>query len=138
MWIDNWASNNPHPQKDDISLLARNLNETNKTVKVNYTLYELYKYSETFKKSIYKGICSKSGLDYEVAKNLSREEILSRITDIKSRQIVSEKFDIIDDIVNGEIGSWKVVSYVDNNTIGTKGTAGNSLFVARKRGNFWG
>ena len=27
MWIDNWASNNPHPQKDDISLFAKNLNE---------------------------------------------------------------------------------------------------------------
>ncbi len=90
----------------------------------SYTLYELYKYSETFKKSVYKGICNKSGLDYEVAKNLSREEILSRISDIKSRQIVSEKFDIIDDIVNGEIGSWKVVSYVDNNTIGSEGIAG--------------
>lgn len=27
MWIDNWASNNPHPQEDDISLFAKNLNE---------------------------------------------------------------------------------------------------------------
>lgn len=27
MWIDNWASNNPQPQKDDISLFAKNLNE---------------------------------------------------------------------------------------------------------------
>lgn len=27
MWIDNWASNNPHPQKDGISLFAKNLNE---------------------------------------------------------------------------------------------------------------
>lgn len=27
MWINNWASNNPHPQLDDISLFAKNLNE---------------------------------------------------------------------------------------------------------------
>ncbi len=101
-----------------------NQNVLDSNAKLNYTLSELFEYSDSFKRSIYEAICKESGLDYEVAKNLSREEILSRITDIKSRQIVSEKFDIIDDIVNGEIGSWKVVSYVDNNTIASKGTAG--------------
>ncbi|MGN0678332.1 MAG: hypothetical protein ACI4JS_01590 [Oscillospiraceae bacterium] len=108
--------------ENSISILKEDFSAS--AIESNYTLAEMYKYSKSFRNSLYESICSKSGLDYEVAKNLSQEEILSRITDVKSKQVVAEKYDIIDDIVNGEIGKRKVVSYVDNNAIGEKGMAG--------------
>lgn len=91
----------------------------------SYTLFDLYNYSDTFKKSVYEGICNLIKRDdYKSLDGLPREEILSYAKDERERQIISEKLDIIDDIKNGKIGSWQVVSYVDNNTIGTAGTAG--------------
>lgn len=93
--------------------------------KPNYTLSELYEHSQTFRYSIYDSItkCIDIG-GYVVNEYSKREDVLSFITDEKTKQRVLEKFDIIDDIVNGEIGKWKVVSYVDNNTIGKEGMAG--------------
>ncbi len=90
----------------------------------SFTLSELYQYSETFKRSAYEAICNLTDHDYSELKDLNSEQILSYAKDAKGRQQITERLDIINDIVNGEIGSWKVVSYVDNNTIGSEGYAG--------------
>ena len=108
----------------DIITWIDNEKENGNTIEPNYTLFELFNHSETFRKSAYNDICNFTELEYNKVKDLTRNQILSYAEDEKGRQMISERLDIIKDIKNGEIGSWKVVSYVDNNTIGTAGMAG--------------
>lgn len=102
------------------NISGSNLNNT----QIHFTLLDLYNNSDTFKKSVYEGICNITELDYEKAKNYSRAELLECVDDDKKIQQISEQLDIIDDIKTGEIGKWKVVSYVDNNQLGQQGMAG--------------
>lgn len=88
----------------------------------DYTLLELYNHSQLFRNGIYNEI-SKAA-DYTVTESDNRTDVLNRIESDAKRRSVAEKYDIIDDIKTGEIGKWKVVSYVDNNIIGQAGSAG--------------
>jgi len=101
-----------------------NNNELNSIAQADYTLSKLYEHSAIFRRSAYKDISSITGLSIDEAMSRSRESILSSITDEKQKQQVLEKYAIIDDIKTGEIGKWKVVSYVDNNMIGQAGSVG--------------
>ncbi len=86
--------------------MERWIESENGKLKANYTLSELFDHSKTFRISIYDSITRCVGNDeYVVTENSNRENVLSIIKDEKTKQQVSEKFDIIDDIVNGEIGS---------------------------------
>lgn len=91
----------------------------------SYTLSELLEHSDTFKRSVYEDIINLSKTDnYTATTDSTKDEVLKHVSDPKTEQLIAEKFAIIEDIKIGEIGSWKVVSYVDNNQIGKKGTAG--------------
>ena len=96
----------------------------NPLFKTDFTLSKLYEHSAIFRRSAYNDISSITGLSIDEAMSRSRESILSSITDEKQKQQVLEKYAIIDDIKTGEIGKWKVVSYVDNNMIGQAGSVG--------------
>ena len=100
----------------------------------NYTLLELYTYSESFRESIFKSLKDSSGLGDEAFAKYAdltdlvndKQNILNKL-DAKGKQKVETTFEIIDEIVNGGnngIGSWKVVSFVDNDTINVAGQAG--------------
>lgn len=99
-------------------------NSNNQTLTINYSLSELIKYSKTFKNSAYKDVANYAGLEIDAAITGDRDWVLGLIDDPVKKQMAKEKYSVIDDITSGEIGSWKVVSYVDNNTIGTPGMAG--------------
>lgn len=91
----------------------------------SYTLLELLEYSDTFKRSVYEDIIKLSKTDnYTATTDSTKDEVLKHVSDSKTEKLIEEKFAIIDAIKTGKIGSWKVVSYVDNNTIFKKGTAG--------------
>ncbi len=114
---------------DEVSNMSQN------NVNFAYTLNELYESSTIFQESIQEKLGIASGLG-EAAKYCSKETVISMIEDKAKYDEVDEKkvlqtitkvneiFDIIEDIENGEIGSWKLVAYVYNDNMGDNGVAG--------------
>ena len=99
----------------------------------DYTLFELYNHSQLFRNGIYNEI-SKAA-DFTVTESDNRTDVLNRIESDAKRRSVAEKYDIIDDIKTGEIGSWKVVSYAFNCKKRPVNYCGTFSFVILKRRN---
>ncbi len=94
----------------------------------HFTLNELYNYSDKFRSSIYTSVRKSLGLgdDEDVS---TREQALSFVDlffdgDESKRVAISEVYDIIEEIEHGDLGNWKLVSYVFNDDIGEPGMAG--------------
>lgn len=111
---------------EQVRAAIEGLDIANPIAKANYTLSELFEYSEIFKRSVYKNIADMVGLEVDevMDSDCKKDDILKRINDPVKKKMAEEKCEIIDEIKTGEIGSWKVVSYVDNKIIGKEGTAG--------------
>lgn len=93
-----------------------------------YTLSNLFSSSEIFRNSIYSSLTASIGVDDFV---VNEDTTLSQIFELKDiedndakKAMVFDVYKIIDEIKNGELGSWKLVSYVFNDDIGVKGVAG--------------
>lgn len=94
----------------------------------HFTLKELYNYSDKFRSSIYTSVRKSLGLSDNIDVS-TREQALSFVDlffdgDESKRVAISEVYDIIEEIEHGDLGNWKLVSYVFNDDIGEKGVAG--------------
>ena len=94
----------------------------------SYTLKDLFNYSDTFRNSIYISIRESLGLSNDIDVS-TREQALSFVDlffdgDESKRVAISEVYDIIEEIEHGDLGNWKLVSYVFNDDIGVPGIAG--------------
>lgn len=54
---------------------------------VKYTVFEFYKYSDTLKKGNYKDICNAAGLEYDIARNLTKEQVLNYVGNSKQMSV---------------------------------------------------
>ena len=98
-----------------------------------YTLSELYQHSSNFKDGFNAPISTATGLSSSDIENriknggisALRNDILnSSGADGKQKQSAIDRLELLDEICNGSVGLWKVVSYVDNNSLGEGGVVG--------------
>ena len=105
--------------EDDMSL-------DNSDINIEYTLSDIFTYSDTFRNSIYTSVRKSLGLsdDEDIS---TRAKALKYADDAAAKVNINYIYNIIDELQKdeeGSIGSWKLVSYVFNDDIGVKGVAG--------------
>lgn len=113
--IDKWVEN-------------ERINTGNQNFTASYTLSELFNHSVTFKDSIYSSLTESIGIEgFTVDETTTIDKIFDK-EEIKNNEAkkvaISEVYSIINEIKTGELGSWKLVSYVFNDDIGVPGVAG--------------
>ncbi len=105
-----------------------NITSPDNAISPTFSLSELFEHSLTFKNSIYTSVRKSIGLSDNIDVS-TREQALSFVDlffggDEGKRVAISEVYDIIEEIEHGDLGNWKLVSYVFNDDIGKKGVAG--------------
>ena len=102
-------------------------NTGNLEFKASFTLCELFEHSNTFKDSIYSSLTESIGVEGFVVDDTTDIKDIFILEDIEDNEAkkaaISDVYQIIDEIKNGELGSWKLVSYVFNDDIGVPGVA---------------
>ncbi len=94
----------------------------------DYTLCDLFNYSEMFRNSIYESLTGTCG--FPVTENDKEENVLDNKTlegNEAKKVAISAVYDIIGELQDdkaGSIGSWKLVSFVFNDDVGKPGVAG--------------
>ena len=93
-----------------------------------YTLCDLFNYSEIFRNSIYSNLTASIGVDDFVVNEDTTLSQIFELKDIKDNEakkvMISDVYKLIDEITTGDLGSWKLVSYIFNDDIGVPGVAG--------------